>query len=573
MAVTLARGEVFARVLRVATLAGPAWYAVEARPAADPVAGGPAVLVNARDVTDLQEARHRAEAGERAKARFLAMMGHEIRTPMAGIIGLSDLLAEAPLPAEQRGQLDALRRSAKSLLAILEDVLDYSKVEGEDAAPVLADADPAALVREMADLFAPVAWEKGLALTTEVAPGVPPSLRMDGPRVRQVLFNLASNAVKFTPSGKVTLLLAATPSPDGAWDVRLTVADTGIGITEDQLTHLFEPFAQGDDSSTRRFGGAGLGLAVCRRVADILGARLTGEGKPGRGSRFSLEFRATEGGPLPRAERPSPAATAPRQPRGARVLVADDNPVNRMLLDARLTRSGHRATLVEDGAKALAAARDGGFDIILMDMQMPVMDGATATQAIRQLGGEAGRVRIIGVSADAFPEQQAAYLRAGLDAYLTKPLDWAKLEAEIQGALSGKAPDHGLADAPREAATTSPAPSSLPALDPATLRDMRETLGEQVLAELFDLLDGMLDTEVSRIRAAAEGGRCLHQAVHKLKGTAGNLGARGLADTLAALGQAGPEAVTQGLMALDLEIRRLRDTMPTAVGSMPTSRP
>ncbi len=568
---TLSQGAVFARVLRVATTAGPAWYAVEARPATDPVDGSPAVLVNARDVTELQEARQRAEAGQRAKARFLAMMGHEIRTPMAGIIGLSDLLADAPLPGEHRTHLDALRRSARSLLAILNDVLDYSKVEGGDATPALADTDAAGLVREMVDLFAPVAWDKGLSLSAEVAAGVPRTLRLDGPRVRQVLFNLVSNAVKFTPAGRVTLSLSASPLPGGSWDVCMTVEDTGIGITAEQLSHLFQPFAQGDDSNTRRFGGAGLGLAVCRRVAEILGARITGEGQPGRGSRFRMCLRAEEG-EAPAAP-PTPAPTLPRPGRGARVLVADDNPVNRMLLAARLSRSGHHTVLAEDGAKALAAAREGGFDIILMDMQMPVMDGATATQAIRHLDGPASRVRIVGVSADAFPEQQAAYLRAGLDGYLTKPVDWDRLEAEIQGALrqSGITRDGTPASPSLASSVPDLAVPSLnqPALDPRTLRDMRDSLGDKTLAELFSLLDGMLDAELSRIRAAVTAGEPLEAAVHKLKGTAGNLGARCLADALSALGKASAESAPRLMVAVDQAVHRLREVIPTIAMSMP----
>jgi PAS domain S-box-containing protein len=379
-----------------------------------------------RHEQELRAARDAAEAAAQAKASFLAMMSHELRTPMTGIIGMIELLGESPMSAEQQRFVGALDGSAQSLLRVLNDVLDYSKIEAGRLELEAVELDLAATAGEVLELLGSTASRQGDELRADWIAERIPRLRGDPTRLRQVLVNLVGNAIKFTRRGRVTLSIRCAPgTEDGLVPVRIEVRDTGEGIEPDVLPTLFRPFQQADSSTTRRFGGTGLGLAICRRLVDAMGGVIGAESEPGRGSLFWLEVK------LPRVvERSVPPPPAEKGPsaRGLRILVAEDNGVNRLLIGTRLRRAQHQVTLVENGVKAVEAVREQDFDLVLMDMQMPELDGAGATRQIRRLPGAAGRVPIVALTADALPGFREQYMQAGLDDYLTKPVDWDALD-------------------------------------------------------------------------------------------------------------------------------------------------
>ncbi|MGA8893555.1 MAG: ATP-binding protein [Anaeromyxobacteraceae bacterium] len=330
-----------------------------------------------------------SEAAALAKSSFLATMSHELRTPMTGIIGMIELLGDTPTSPEQRRFVDALEGSARSLLRVLNDVLDYSKIEAGKLELEEVDFDPREVAQEVVDLLGHAASRRGNDLRTEWGVHGIPRVHGDPTRLRQVLVNLVGNAVKFTERGTITLGVWAVPDPAGdVVSFRFEVRDTGLGIPPDVVPTLFRPFQQADSSTTRRFGGTGLGLAICRRL-----------------------------------------------------VVAEDDAVNRLLIGTRLRRLAHRVTLVEDGRQAVDAVRNGDFDVVLMDMQMPELDGAGATREIRRMTGPEAHVPIGALTADALPEFREHYMASGLDDYLTKPVDWDALERVLQR--------YGRAEGPR----------------------------------------------------------------------------------------------------------------------------
>ena len=392
-----------------------------------------------RDVTDtklleeaLIEARDRAEAGARAKSEFLANMSHELRTPLTSVIGFSGLLRQSEaLPETERRYADRIGTASEALLEVINDILDYSKLEAGAVEMELRAFDPRALASAAAAMVEGQCEVKGLALAVEVDPDLPAALMGDESRLRQVMVNFLANAAKFTATGSVTL--------KASWSgerFRIAVTDTGIGIAGDKIDALFERFSQADNSTTRVYGGTGLGLSISRRLVEMMGGEIGAESGVGEGSTFWFEV------PL----KPTAALVGPDSvdgetvsPEGLRILMADDAAANRELVVAILGGLGVALETVEDGARAVEAARSGGYDLILMDVHMPVMDGLDATRAIRALDGEAGRVPIIALTANVQPEQVQRCREAGMDDHVGKPIQVAELLRVIAARLEQRA--------------------------------------------------------------------------------------------------------------------------------------
>jgi signal transduction histidine kinase/ActR/RegA family two-component response regulator len=385
---------------------------------------------------ELEIAKEGAEAANIAKTAFLATMSHEIRTPLNGVLGMVQVMNGEDLSARQRERLDIIRQSGETLLVILNDILDLSKIESGKL--VLEDAtfDLDEMVRNTQSAFASLAEAKGLALAVRL--DAPPGLyRGDPTRLRQILYNLFANALKFTERGEIRIEIAA----DGA-RATLRVSDTGIGMPAEVTAKLFQKFSQADATTTRRFGGTGLGLAICRELAEHMGGTVRVESAVGAGSTFIVDVALPGAGLVEKASLFGPGEPAVAEDGGettVKILVAEDNPVNQVVLKTLLQQIGLDPVVVENGALAVEAWRQNAFDIILMDVQMPVMDGPSAARAIRGEEQAAGRARtpILAVTANVMPSQLAEYRDVGMDGHVAKPIDIAVLFAAMDAALAG----------------------------------------------------------------------------------------------------------------------------------------
>jgi signal transduction histidine kinase len=388
-----------------------------------------ALLVRRNAVARAAQAR--AQAANRAKSDFVATISHEIRTPLNSILGFASLVADDPaLSPENRRRLDLVSRAGRSLAEIVGDLLDFAKVEAGRLDLTLTPASPSALLRDAVAIIAPEAAAKGLYLRTVFEGEVDAPLALDETRLRQVLLNLLANAVKFTAEGGVVARLTAGPAP-GA--LRFEVADTGIGIAPEVQDRLFQRFSQGDSSISRSYGGTGLGLAISKALVELMGGRIGVDSAIGHGSVFWLEVSAPQVEAYD-AGAPRPAA----DPGAARILLVDDHPMNREIGAALLTLVGCQVQTADNGQQAVAMAARGGFDIILMDIHMPEMDGLAATRAIRALPGEVGQIPIIAMSADALPQQVERCYAAGMVDHVAKPVQREVLYAKISRWLARK---------------------------------------------------------------------------------------------------------------------------------------
>lgn len=387
----------------------------------------------------LKTARDAAERADRAKSDFLSVISHELRTPLNGVIGMTGLLLDSRLDPQARGYAETLREAGEHLLQLINDVLDFTKLEANRLSYEEIPLDPENVVQSALELLRPRAQAKRLRLETAFAPELPRRLRGDPGRLRQVLMNLVSNAVKFTEAGGIRVSVTAAPAEPGWVLLQVAVADTGIGIAPEHLPKLFQEFSQIDSSISRRFGGTGLGLAICRKLVHGMGGEIAAESAPGQGStfRFSARLQLIEADMPddPTAPTPPPDALAapPSGPaaRSLRVLVAEDNQTNQIVIRAMVAKLGHRADLVGNGIEAVEAVRDRPYDLVLMDVMMPEMDGIQATRRIRALPGPQSAIPIVGLTAHAASAEHDSCREAGMQRVLTKPITIAALGEAI----------------------------------------------------------------------------------------------------------------------------------------------
>jgi len=494
-----------------------------------------------------QEAMQRAEAAAAAKTEFLANMSHELRTPLTAIIGISELLLDGSHSAAQRRHfLEVQRRAGRGLLTLISDVLDFSRIE---AGQVAIDRVAFSLREEVTGCISLVADQAArlrLQLTSSVAADVPDVLLGDPMRLRQILLNLLSNAVKFTDRGSVRLTVGRGGDAD---TLRFIVADTGIGIAPEKLPLLFERFVQADSSTTRRFGGTGLGLAISKRLVELMSGRIEVESEPGRGSTFSFVLPLSQPGENDAAR---PGAVDVFAPASYRLLLAEDNDLNREIIRAVLQQSGHDVATVSNGAEAVAAAAQGGFDAILMDVQMPGMDGYAAARAIRAAEKNGSRrVPIIALTANALADEPERCRAAGMDFHAPKPVDWPRLFSAVARLV-----EEGAGREP--AAPTIPAgrAETGPVLDKAKLADLRARIGVHNAANLLQMFEVEATARFSAAEEAKPDEDLAHEA-HTFGGAAAMLGFHELMQACQAL-----EAAAQagkGVAAAFEQCRAARD--------------
>ncbi len=472
--------------------------------------------LSARDRTEaeLRRAKAGAEAANAAKSDFLASISHEIRTPLTAIRGYSDLLAAGPLDDAQRDQLDRLRDANCVLGRLIEDMLDLSKIEAGRIDLLDAPFDVAAMIDRVLGMVRPVAGAKGLALIAHVAPDVPRVLVADEARLMQIVLNLTNNAVKFTPSGRVVVDVAR----QGDW-LQIAVSDTGIGIAASDMPNLFKRFSQIDSSLMRAHAGSGLGLAISAGLAERMGGRITVESAPGAGSTFRVTLPLAKAAA---AAAPTPRRAEPPLRQGARVLVVEDSRQNQHLIEAVLRRDGIVCTAAFDGIEGVAAAQAGGFDLVIMDMQMPRMDGIAATAAIRALPAPMGRVPILALSANALDRQVAAMRAAGADTHLAKPFAIDALSRSVAALIGAALIGAGPARAVQ--------PGSA---DVAGLDALAGLLGCDWAAERLSAMAGGLGW-IDADPASPD----MRRNAHRLVSEAGQLGLAALAEAAAGLEQA-----------------------------------
>lgn len=495
-------------------------------------------LVLEQLATSLSAARKEAESASQAKTVFLANISHEIRTPFHGLMGMLSLLRETGLSPRQIDYLRTATESADHLLAILNDLLDMSQLESGRLTLSPVAVDVRALLRDVEALMRPQASAKSLALHLDAEPAVPERVLVDPVRLKQILFNLLSNAIKFSDRGAVVLDVRLRPGANGQQDLEFAVVDTGPGMDEATLNNLFTRFAQGDRSRSRRHPGSGLGLEISRNLARLMQGDLTATSRLGEGSCFTFRMPLQLVPSTPATGEPERAAAA-GQGRSLRVLVAEDHPVNRQYIAALLENMGHRPQFAPDGQAAVAAATRDSFDLVLMDLHMPHMDGVAATRAIRALPqADHSTVPIVAMTADGFDETRERCLVAGMNDFLTKPVSPQKLATLLRQLFgSGEAPVLAHAADGVRPLRQMPPLGATPLLDEAAIEAALQAMPRAKLAGMIQAFLDQGPQTVQHLRAAVRDAQPLELRVnaHAVKGAALNLGLAALAQTAQAL--------------------------------------
>jgi len=523
------------------------------------------------DITELVRAGEAAQEASRAKSEFLATMSHEVRTPMNGVLGIAELLLDTPLTPEQRDYAETILRSGRSLLQILNDILDFSKIEAGKLQIESIAFDPARVVDDAQALYGPRASAKGLLLRSAVAPEVPRAVLGDPGRLRQVLSNLIGNALKFTEAGQITIECRLIETDGTRVVLGFSIVDTGIGMTQEQQSRLFQAFSQADASTTRRYGGTGLGLSICHRLVDLMGGGFEVRSEPGAGSTFSFTMDATLA-PIAALPVATPAALVQERFSG-RVLVVEDNVVNRKVARATLKGFGLDVLEAEDGSIALDVVANESVDLILMDMHMPVMDGLEATRRIRAAeaaGTLAGRRPIVAMTASVLADAMEACKEAGMDDFLPKPFErrqialvlarWLRAAAATADPTPVESVDRGATTGERAE------PESAAAIDATIYAQLAKTMEDEMPALIADFVDSTR-TMIAALGTAPDctDAKLVTRLAHTLKSSAAMIGAGALSARAKAL-----EAETKGgdLRQLDRSREGIRVEFERVCGAL-----
>ena len=512
----------------------PYWALVSSRPITfqgeESILSAQTVITERKRAEEMmKEAKEDAEALSRSKSDFVAVISHEVRTPMNGVLGMARLLLDTSLTEDQREFAENIVTSGDQLVAILNDLLDVSKLEAGKLELEVIPFQPGRIMEDTVAVMATHAEEKGLAFNTAVDPDIPDYLMGDPNRLRQILLNLLSNAIKFTSDGSVSLALDVIAEDKGTVTLSFSVSDTGEGISQEARDKIFSAYTQESADVARKYGGTGLGLVICRQLAGLMGGEITLESSLGQGSTFRLTAPFGLAEPGKAVDAP---AGAPEEEGGRplKLLLVEDNEINRNVALGMLKKRGHDVTLAVNGEEAVKRVRGQDFDAVLMDRHMPVMNGIEATRRIRRMKGPVSKIPIIGVTAAATKQELDACLASGMDACVTKPIDPNDLAAALSR-VTGDKPSEAMKTAPPERSAEVAAQSLDRVLDPERLQTLRSDLGDEATEGLFADFGRMAPELIDTLPRAAGNGdeELFRRTAHSLKSSAQIVGFERLA--------------------------------------------